>query len=231
MKTLGTLETIGIIKVSLVFKMDREAKEAKCKILDSALKMFMRVGIRSVTMDDVAREMSMSKKTLYQYFTNKNELVKEATANHLDEDKKMFTELKESSENAIDEISRIAFCIRESMSKVNPSTLYDLKKYHAEVWGIFRKYKDEFVVNHIQENLQRGKQEGFYRKEINEGILARLRMKQVESIFEEDAFPRGQYDFADVQIQVFDHFIHGLLTEKGKKLYDTYQDKHNQTTN
>ncbi len=116
----------------------------KDKIIEGAEKLFFQYGVRSVSMDDVARELSMSKKTLYQYFTNKEELVTEVARTHLIEEKREFQCIARNANNALEELFSISKCLREHMQDMNPALMYDLQKYHPEAWQHFLSYKNEF---------------------------------------------------------------------------------------
>ena len=198
----------------------------KQKILEGAETLFMRYGVRSVSMDDVAREVSVSKKTIYQHFNHKDDLVTEAAKNYLTGEMREVSEITEQASDALEELFLLSKCIRQNISRVNPSLLYDLHKYHPDAWEVFKDYKDNFIMGKVMSNLIRGKKENLYRSEINEKILSVMRVEQVQLIFDERAFPKSDFDFVEVQVQIFDHFIHGLLSDNGRKYYKEYQKKH-----
>jgi len=197
--------------------------ENKEKIVAGAGEMFMKFGVRSVTMDDVAHELGMSKKTLYQSFTNKDDLVLEVSKAHIEEEKVEFGSVEDESANALDELFRITKCVRKSMQSVNPSLLFDLEKYHPSSWDLFLDFKYNFIRAMVERNVTNGVEEGYYRPEITPDVMAKLRMEQVQMVFDPKIFPMAEYDLVDVQMQVLDHFIHGLLSDKGRDLYHTYQ--------
>lgn len=195
----------------------------KQKILEGAHSLFIQYGVRSVSMDDVARALTVSKKTLYQYFKNKDKLVTDVVKLHMDGERKEFEQIKAKSSNAIEELFNLSKCMREHVFKINPSLLYDLQKYHSEAWEVFQTFKGDFIQGQVMDNLNRGIQEGCYRAEIDPEVLAILRMETIQLIFNDQIFPRAQFDFVAVQMQVFEHFVHGILSEKGRKLYQQYQ--------
>ena len=194
----------------------------KEKILEGASKLFMKYGVRSVTMDDVASALAISKKTIYQFYKNKDELVTSISRSHMSEEKDDYSLIEENSVDAIDEIYQVSNCFRKHMADIHPKILFELKKYHSAAWQIYTKFKTEFVKNHIKRNIERGISEGYYRSEVNPEILSAFRVEQVEMIFDDNLFPKEKFDFTDVQLQLFDHFIHGLLTDKGRELYLNY---------
>ncbi len=200
-------------------------EELKEKIVKGAQGLFIQYGIRSVSMDDVARALSMSKKTLYQHFSNKNELVTQAVENYMNEEMDEFSEIHDNSDNAIEELFYLSKCVRQHVFKLNPSMLYDLQKYHADAWDIFYRFKNRFLKGQMVGNIKKGIAEGHYRKEVDPNVISTLRLESVQMVFNEQVFPRSDFNFRDVQIQLFDHFVHGILSDQGKKLYIDYQTK------
>ena len=196
--------------------------EVRNRILEGAMKLFNRYGVRSVTMDDMAREVSMSKKTLYQYFVNKDGLVTAVAKYHMDMERAEFQEIEHQAENAIAEIHELSKCIRRNIQEVNPSLLFDLQKFHHQAWDVFLEFKHEFIRGNVEANLNRGIREGYYRPELDVKVLSRFRVEQVQMIFDQQIFPPEQFEFVEVQMQLLDHFIHGLLTEEGRNLYHKY---------
>jgi len=197
------------------------------KIIEGAVNLFASYGVRSVSMDDVSRQLGMSKKTLYQSFAQKDELVTEACKWHIDKEICEFKEIEEGAQNAIDEIQQITNCVRRTMQNLNPSLLYDLQKYHPEGWQLFLDFKHNFIQKTVEKNIKRGIEDGHYRQDINAEIISKMRMEQVQIVFDHQIFPPTRYNLVDVQMAVLDHFIHGLLSDEGRKLFKEYQSKQN----
>ncbi|MEP5613396.1 MAG: TetR/AcrR family transcriptional regulator [Cyclobacteriaceae bacterium] len=196
--------------------------EAKEKIIQDAEELFVQFGVRSVTMDDVAREASMSKKTLYQYFDNKDKLVSEVALHHLDKETQEFLEIEATAQDAIHELFLVTMCLRKHVFKMNPSLLFDMQKYHAEAWGHYMNFKNTTVRGYIERNISRGIKEGYFRSEIDPKIISILRVEQVQLAFNNKIFPQKEFDFTNVQLQILDHFIHGLLTTAGRDRYEEH---------
>ncbi|MFY0605285.1 MAG: TetR/AcrR family transcriptional regulator [Cyclobacteriaceae bacterium] len=203
----------------------------KEKILEGAHNLFVQFGVRSVSMDDVANRLSVSKKTLYQHFESKDALVSEAVKLHMAGEMEHFNSIAISSQDAIDELINITRCLREHVFKINPSLLFDLQKYHADAWETFQKFKKEFLMNQITTNISRGISEGYYRDSLDPKIMAIIRIETVQFAFDDRVFPRSEFDFQEVQMQMMDHFTQGLLSEKGRNLYQQYQQSETITTN
>jgi TetR/AcrR family transcriptional regulator, cholesterol catabolism regulator len=205
-----------------------EEQEIKDKILTGAEGLFMKYGIRSVSMDDIARQLSVSKKTLYQHFADKDELVTLMSQMHMQREVKEYEAIKNASENSIDELNKISFQIKCDLENMNPSVLFDLQKFHPKAWTLWLTHKNDFINHSIVRNLKQGISEGYYRQELNPEIISISRLVLIEAGFDERLFPKEKFNLLEVHSQFFDHFVYGLCTDKGRKLYQKY--KENSTT-
>ncbi len=202
-----------------------DEQDIKDKILKGAEELFMKYGARSVSMDDVARHLAVSKKTLYQHFADKDDIVLMVSQMYLQRAKKRYDTIAEGSENAIDELTKISVCLRSDMEGMNPSLLFDLQKYHSKAWQAWQEHKKEFIKQSVARNLAQGIKEGYFRPEINAEIIATLRITNVENAFDDRIFPEDRFRLPEVQAQIFEHFVYGLCTEKGRRLYDQKKNK------
>lgn len=202
--------------------------ETKGKILKSAESLFSKYGIRSISMDDIARHLSVSKKTLYQHFADKDELVTRVTETHMAQSKKMYEDIRKQSENSIDELYKIGMQVRRHIEEQNPSLLFDIQKFHAKAWGVWVEHKNNYIYTSVVRNIKQGIRDGLIRPEVNAEIFAQLRLATIEVCCDEKYFPHEKFNLAEVQSQVFDQFVYGLCTEKGKKLYLKYKENHHQ---
>ena len=201
-----------------------EEKDVKEKILAGSEALFMKYGIRSVSMDDIARHLSVSKKTLYQHFADKDELVTEMSQTHMQRETIEYAAITKDSENSIDELNKISVRIKCDMEDMNPSLLFDLQKFHPRAWSLWLKHKTDFIMSSIVRNLNQGISEGYFRSEINPEIIAISRLVLIESAFDDRIFPKVKFNLVEVQSQFFDHFVYGLCTDKGRKLYQKYKE-------
>lgn len=193
------------------------------KILRGAEELFLKYGVRSVSMDDVARHLSVSKKTLYQYFVDKDEIVTQVANAHLKQNRAEFDGITSASKNALDELMKITTCLRKNMTDMNPSVLFDFKKYHPKAWEAWVEHKNKHIKESVVRNMKQGMEEGLYRNNLNPEILAALRIETIQWLFEGEIFPTERMNMAEVHIQMLDHFMYGLLTDKGRKLYEKYK--------
>ncbi|MCH7514651.1 MAG: TetR/AcrR family transcriptional regulator [Bacteroidetes bacterium] len=197
------------------------------RILEESEMLFFRYGVRRVTMDDVAKALGMSKKTLYQYYSDKDELVAEATQAHLDRERIEFDKIFRNSENSIKSLFSISQCMRKSLSEINPSVLFELKRFYPKSWEYWTEFKDQFIFKSIVENIKKGIEEEYFRSEVNAEILANLRVMEIQILFDRESFPSEKFNFMEVQMQLFNHFVYGIATEKGRKLYKEYLENEN----
>ncbi len=200
--------------------------EPKESILKGALEMFLRYGIKSITMDDISRALSVSKKTIYLYYEDKDALVSSAVKNFTDLQKDIFAKIRDESKNALEELIKCSDYMRSNVCNINPALLYDVKKYHPKAWSIYLDYRRESVEKTIEETLIRGINEGFFRTNINTKILARLRIETVEMGFNTEVFPISEFETPKVQIEFFEQFTFGICTIKGHKLLNKYKQIH-----
>lgn len=187
----------------------------KEKILHESTGLFVRFGIRSVTMDDISKHMSISKKTIYQYFKDKEDLVFQCTEAYFKNEAEEIKTIERKSKNAIEYIFHITVCLREDMKDMNQGALYDLQKYYPSAYEIYKKFKGKLVLQSVTKFLEQGKKEGVFRETINSEIMARLRMEEIEMSFNPEKFPSCPNSMIEIHNQLFEHFIYGLLTPKG----------------
>jgi AcrR family transcriptional regulator len=191
-------------------------------ILEGAKKLFMQFGLKSITMDDIARKVGVSKKTIYQFFSDKNSIVLKSVHEHFSDHRKEIENVLDHSKDAIEAIYRISKCMKMQVEAVNPTVLYDLQRYFPKAHKRFLEFKNTFMKERMTKILEDGKASGYFRNEINTEILIIQRIEQVQLAFNNDIFPREKFDIREIHEQLFDHFLHGILTEKGKEKYNQY---------
>lgn len=192
-------------------------------ILTGSHELFFRFGLKSVTMDDIAGHMGISKKTIYSLFTDKNELVLSLMKFHLEKNKADMEEISNRSTNAVEEIIETMNFIGGMFMRINPVVFYDLQKYFPQCWKTFKEFKENFLIAMVQKNIYRGIKEGVYREKIDVNVLSRMRIEQIEMAMNATIFPPDKYDLSTVQLAMLDHFLHGITTLKGHKLINKYK--------
>lgn len=188
------------------------------QLVEKVSELYMRYGIRSVTMDDVARHLGISKKTLYGYVKDKKELVELSVEYHLNGHIKAEKELIQQKLSALDELLEGYRFAGEILKKTNPSYQYDLQKYYPHLCENFNRFKRENLFNIIRKNLLKGIEEGVYRKEINVDIIAKMHAFRH---FKSDDFNQEDLELfmnKDAFKEIFLYHIHAILNDKGREI-------------
>ncbi|MCW3075373.1 MAG: hypothetical protein JWP69_2442 [Flaviaesturariibacter sp.] len=214
------METLASKKVSIVSPPIMEPKE---RILHKAHELFNRYGIRSVSMDDIAAQMGMSKKTVYQYFADKEELVNAVFSAIMDDNKCKCVDERDNSDNALHELFQAYDRMQEMFSTMHPSVLFDMEKYHPQTFAKFKAFKNDFLYGIIKTNIERGIAEGLYREDIDVDILSRYRLHSIMLAFNPEVFPNNRTQLLQIEMQLLEHFVYGLATTKGDKLIEKYK--------
>jgi AcrR family transcriptional regulator len=192
--------------------------ETKERILLAAYQLFFRYGIKSVTMDDIAKHLSMSKKTIYQFFRDKDEVVHTLVEQGIAKDQHDFQEISKASVNVVEEVFVMMKKMHEIFGNINPNIFYDLRKYHPKTWEVFHKFRTEFIYQMVIDALEKGKKEGLVRADVNSKLIAKLRVEEVDMGFNPILFPPDKFRILDVHLALTEHFLYGVCTLKGHKL-------------
>ncbi len=191
--------------------MNEELKNILLKVRE----LYNRYGIKSITMDDVARELGISKKTLYQYVTDKDDLVGKFIDNEIVIRQEEICKCFKAGFNAIEELFELSVFMNRLMRDQNPATEHDLKKYYPHHFNKTVRIRRERIFSYILENLRKGKEEGLYRAGMDEEIIARLYLSRVESISVNDLFTVEEFTSVRLFIELLVYHIRGIATEKG----------------
>lgn len=193
--------------------------ETRQRILEVATEQFARFGVRSITMEDLARQVGISKKTIYQEFENKKDLVKAVFARILEEDRQHLAFIAEQGDRVIEHLVLTSKMMRERLTSINPLVILEVQKYFPEAWKLFESFKEDTIHRDLVKVLEKGKELGYFRKEIDSRILAKVRITQITSAFDPKNFADVEYNLVEEQMVILDHFLHGIFTEKGREAY------------
>lgn len=197
--------------------------DLKKHILAEVDKLFSRYGIKSVTMDDIAKHLGISKKTLYLHFSDKNELVMTLTESKIESQTYIINQGYDQVENAVQELFVAVNNLEEILADTNPILFFDLQKYHPQAWGLFKNFRENSVYEKMLNNLSRGIKEGYYRHEINLEIIARMRIEQIDMAFNQNVFSTQKYSMSQVMRELTIHFLYGICTPEGQKLISDFR--------
>lgn len=191
------------------------------KILNSAAEQFTRFGFKTITMDDIARHAGVSKKTLYQHFETKVEIIVAAVTHfHTQKYKRCLQHIKIAT-NAVEAMVLVTNDIQKMHQEINPIALLELQKYYTEAFLMFKQTLLEKDLETIKQNLQQGIEEGFYRSDMNIDVMAFFRLEFTLWLLQStNAINQLSNAFFSIEKELLDHFMYGIVTEKGRLLYD-----------
>jgi TetR/AcrR family transcriptional regulator, cholesterol catabolism regulator len=190
------------------------------EILQKVSELYFKYGIKSVTMDDVARELGISKKTLYENFIDKNDLVGKFLEFHIQKIRCVFEQEKEDDGNAIDHLLFISKIMRNFLQEMNPSVHYDLQKYYPAIFKSLFEYKRNNMLNSVKQNIIRGMKEGVYRKDLNPDIIAHIYVNRVEASMDADFLKTNDFTSSELFSEMFTYHIRGISSKKGIEYFE-----------
>lgn len=191
--------------------MDKKLEE----IIYKSAELFRQFGVRSVSMDDIAREMGVSKKTLYQHIKNKNELVEKILDFSFDREQAFFNEKSKPEVNAIDALLEVSVFISDQIKLFTPSVTFDLKKYYPEIFKAHIEKSQKYAFEAVHANLVNGIAQGIFRKEINPEVVATLYVNKIEDLHDQEFYTEREFSFELIFETMFENHIRGIANEKG----------------
>lgn len=191
----------------------------------------MQYGVRSVTMDEIAVQMGVSKKTIYQYYADKDELVDAVMVDIISYNQECCMKDKQTAKDAIHEVFLAMDMMQDMFQNMNPAILFELEKYYPQSFEKFKQHKYSFLYKVLKENLERGIAEEVYRGEIDTDILIKLRLETMMMPFNQVLFPKSKYSLIKVETEFTTNFLFGLATIKGHKLITKYEQDRTKITN
>jgi len=197
--------------------------ETQEKILKAALHLFFKYGIKHVTMDDIARDLGMSKKTIYQFYKEKDDLVNQLCEVEIHAQEKLFDGLSKNAKDPIHEIMLISTTMREMMQGINPIFFLDLQKFYPIAFKRFQKFKEECAYKDIVSNIKKGIEMGVYRADLDVEFTARYRLTQLDLLMFGNYFTYEKVSFTMVSELLLEMFVYGICTVKGHKLINNYK--------
>ncbi len=202
--------------------------EESVKILKGAASLFMRIGIKSVSMDDIARELGVSKKTIYKHFADKRDLVSKVLEEDIRQDTKACLACYSSNSNAIQKMIDISRHISRQHKDLNPTVIFDVQKYYPSAWAKMEEYQTKFISSIIIQNIEEGQNEALYRKEIEPKIAAAMYGTLMQGMMQQLIQRDNNYDFKTLHLQMVSYHLFGICTQEGR----SYLEQHiNEITN
>ncbi len=197
----------------------------KERIVVQASEMFIKSGIKAITMDDISRETGVSKRTIYEIFSDKDDLLRSCIG-HMDAKfRKEKEDAQAKAKNIIDLVFTFIKIGVKAINIVNPLFNSDLKRYHYSIWKETYQMSSEMHRSHIQKVITRGIDEGLFRSNIDVGIVGMLLSEQLRIMSDENIFPSVRFSKAVIFENIVINFFRGIATKKGLELIEKYMDK------
>ena len=171
-------------------------------------------------MDQIAREAGVSKKTIYQEFSDKKQLVYETFSSELESNACKLMQLEDGVDGIIEHLIAFSKFLRERFTDMHPMVLNEIKRFYPESWALFEKFKEEHAITNLESLLEKGKELGYFRPEINSRLLAMMRLEQISFLFDPVKFNPVITNLVELQLQIFEHFLYGIFTDKGRIAYE-----------
>lgn len=204
--------------------------ELKERIREKAAELYRKFGVRSVTMDEIASQLGVSKKTIYQCYCDKSELVNEVMAHMLQLNKTRCNEGRVHAKNAIHEAFVALEFIGEIISNMDPSILFDIERSYPACYQKFADFKYDFLYDIMVRNLEWGIEDELYRSDISIEIIAKMRLEALSLPFNTRLFPKNRFTLIEVHKEFLMFYLHGLATPKGIKLINHYRKQYAEKT-
>lgn len=198
-------------------------------ILEQVGKLYHRYGIKSVTMDDVATQLGISKKTIYDFFSDKEDLVKQVLMFEHDHRCGFLNAIEDKKFNAVEESFEVYQMINAMFRESNPSMEYDIRKYYPSLFLKIREIRRKQMFESVYNNLNKGKKEGLYRKELNSKIIAKLHVFRTENLFDNDMFTQEELTSFTMFHEIFVYHLHGILSHEGRSFFENNFEKFKST--
>lgn len=192
--------------------------ELQEKWLKRIEELFFKLGIKSITMDDVARELGISKKTLYGFVENKDDLVRKVMERHLQAQCSIDEDMHAAATDAVDEMVRVIKQVVSDVGQMKPNLVHDMQKYHRDVWERINEFQQNYILNLARQNIEWGRRDGLYRSDFDLEIAARFYIAGAMIIFDEQYFPKPPFSFDELFKEFITNYLHSIVSEKGKVL-------------
>lgn len=187
------------------------------EFLQNVTELFMRYGIKSLTMDEIARQLGISKKTIYQHVSDKKDLVLKCVQLAITYEECILCDVQEQKGNAIDILLEINKRVSEKIQNVQPSVMYDIERYYPDAYKIMQKHKQDFIFNMVKQNMELGINEGLYRKNLIPEIIASSYIAMTNQLFNPDPLNPPAHDFKTLHREIARYHIRGIASEAGRK--------------
>ena len=190
----------------------------KKKIILKAINLFFSLGFKSVTMDDLAQSMSISKKTIYQFFKNKNQLISSCTESIQKQLVETFKEIRKNADNPIVELFEMKKEAMKILGNTEASPQFQLQKFYPEIYQEIKDREFNLFKDNIQKSLKRGIKSEYFRKEINIDFVTRIYLNGMRGVRDINLFPLNEFKVDEVIEDFIEYHLRAISTKKGLSL-------------
>lgn len=190
----------------------------KEKIIEKASDMFMSLGFKSVTMDDIANEMGISKKTIYAHFNNKETIIAVVTDAIFEKVSQDIDCICELDKNPIEETYEIKKRVMEHMRDEKTSPWHQLQKYYPNIYQNIKNRQFSFMQECVVKNLYKGIEQGLFRENIDVQFVARIYFNGVMGIKDNNLFPMSMFKGSALYEMFLEYHLRGIVTPEGRKI-------------
>ncbi|TVZ25946.1 TetR family transcriptional regulator [Gillisia sp. Hel_I_86] len=192
------------------------------KILHKAVELFLNFGFKSVTMDDIASEMGISKKTIYAHFSTKTKLVEAASLHIFDIISTGINCISAKKLNVIEETFEIKDFAMQHLNNERSSPQYQLNKYYPKTAALLKKKQYEIMQSCVVDNLNRGIETGIYRKDIPVSFISKIYFIGITGIKDNDIFPPEEISTPELMQNYLEYHLRAIVTDKGIKTLNQF---------
>lgn len=185
------------------------------KIIDKATELFLNLGVKSVTMDDIANQLGISKKTIYVHFENKTKLVETSTLEMFDLISQGIDTICKLNKNPIEEVYDIKKLVMTLLKDQKSSPYHQLQKYYPKIFNSLKSKQYRLMEDCVAENLKRGIALGLYRDNIEIEVISKLYYISILSIKDKQLFPLKNFSMSALMNHYLEYHVRGICTPKG----------------
>jgi AcrR family transcriptional regulator len=195
------------------------------RIMQNAKELFFAYGIKSITMDDLARHMGISKKTIYKFYADKEQLVEKIVKDFIDVHATQIKQFSASAKDAIEEVILQTQAMAAIYLPIKPGVFYDIQKYFPGTWSLITQYQKDIVREAVIANLYKGIREHTYREDVQIELTSQYRMAQFDGAFNERYFPSANFNASEVISCGTELYLRGIVQAARLELLEDYLER------
>ncbi len=195
------------------------------RVLEKSREVYIKYGVKSVTMDDISKELGISKKTLYTVVKDKNELIEKTSFSISDGIFNKINELLKKKLDPISELLEIENIVCKTITSFNPAVIHQFQKYYPAIHKKLHDRQKSAIIEMIKDNIYRGIEAGVYRDDLDVNFMAHLDYSTSFNLINPDFFPADEFEIKEIKHKYLIYHLRGISTQKGlsfieKKLTD-----------